>query len=107
MQQAKAKQNERISNCEQLPDCDETLAIDESIQIVAQGEDEDEFQSWIDKRKSTISEMPFKARKDLEYVQGTNLNDTTLHEIGDLDREISAFFQNKALNEVRPKSIQQ
>tara|TARA_B110000285_G_C15041495_1_gene572055 strand:- start:888 stop:1046 length:159 start_codon:yes stop_codon:yes gene_type:complete len=52
--------------------------------------------------------MPFQARKDFagEYMQTSNLNDTTLHEIGDLDREISAFFSKKAsLNENRPHSV--
>ena len=40
-------------------------------------------------------------------MQTSNLNDTTLHEIGDLDREISAFFSKKAsLNENRPHSVQ-
>jgi len=34
-----------MSNCDNLPDCDETLAIDESIQIMAQGEDQEELQS--------------------------------------------------------------
>lgn len=39
-------------------------------------------------------------------MQTSNLNDTTLHEIGDLDREISAFYTKKAsMGEVRPKSI--
>ena len=43
--QAKAQQNQRMSNCENLEDLDQTLAIDESIQIVAQGENDEEMQS--------------------------------------------------------------
>jgi hypothetical protein len=38
-------------------------------------------------------------------MQTSNLNDTTMHEIGDLDREISAFYTKKASLEMRPKSI--
>lgn len=46
-----------MSNCEE-PDCDETLKIDESIQIMACGEDNAGI--VMEKRKSTLSEMPFK-----------------------------------------------
>ena len=50
--------------------------------------------------------MPF-ARKDFcgEFMQTSGFNDTTLHEIGDLDREISAFYTKKASLDSRPKSL--
>lgn len=39
--------------------------------------------------------------------QTSNLNDSTLHEITDLDRHITEFYNKKAENnkEIRPKSI--
>jgi len=38
-------------------------------------------------------------------MQTSNLNDSTLHEIGDLDREINDFFSKKTdEGEIRPHS---
>ena len=38
-------------------------------------------------------------------MQTSNLNDSTLHEIGDLGREINDFFTKKTdLGEIRPKT---